>query len=301
MFRRRRSFAGRFRDVGPLFALAVLGLGGVFLGMNLLVTAAPVVTDQGTPPAPSAGASLLGSPSLLPLAAGSSAPAPAVASLPDYGPTFVRSEVSAADPNGVWNVYLQYPLFVPGTTPWAEQMDSELQATEEAKAERFESGPAAIQQAPGKVNHLTGGFHTELLSPQLASFVMDWQDDTDPGQTAQGVDTITFDLSTGQAIGFDDIFPDDQAALTLLSGVARTQLYDEPSFDWNQTVVDDGTAPRMDNFGNWTITPAGFKVYFGQYQVDSTGNIVSIVVAWSDLKRVLTNQGPVAALAGIGS
>src|SRR5450756_1397592 len=124
---RQKSFMERARETVPVFVIIGMGIAGVFVAMNVLVTAVPVVIDQSTP-TPSAAPSFPVLPSIAP----SEDPTRATytlgptASLPSVRPTIVRSAVSEKDANGVWLVHLSYPAFGAGTTPWAEAMNSEI-------------------------------------------------------------------------------------------------------------------------------------------------------------------------------
>jgi hypothetical protein len=285
----------------PVFAIAGIGIAGVFLAMNVLVTAAPVAVDLSPSPSTSASPSLPASPSALPFASATSVVTPApTASLPDYPPTFVNSAVSATDPNGVWDVYLRYPAFVKGTTPWAESIDSSILTDVQTRAAQWEEGPASNRQAPGKVNTLYGSFTTELLTPALASFTLTWEDNSSPSGPVTGVETLNFDLGTGQRIAFEDLFTDPQAALAAVSAKALSLLQVELGASYEPTIAVEGTSPAPANYVNWALTQAGIKITFDPYQVSSSGTeLPTVVVPWASLLPVMVPTGPVAALAGL--
>ena len=297
---RKKSLVERARETVPVFIIMGMGIAGVFVAMNVLVTAVPVVIDQSTP-TPSAAPSFPVLPSIPPSENPTRAaytPGP-TASLPSVRPTIVHSAVSEKDANGVWVVYLSYPAFLAGTTPWAEAMDSEILSDLQARAAQFELGPASNRQASGKVNTLTGSFSTELLTPSLASFTLTFVDDTTPGHPSATVQTLNYDLGTGQRINFEDLFFDSQAALAVLSVQVPPLLQTALGAAYDQTVVGDGTAATLANYRNWALTPDGLKATFGQSQVAATDQgLPSVVVPWTALKPVMVPTGPVAALAG---
>jgi hypothetical protein len=297
---RNKSFVERARETVPVFIIIGMGIAGVFVAMNVLVTAVPVVIDQSTP-TPSAAPSFPVLPSVPPSENPTTAtytPAP-TASLPSTRPTIVHSAVSDKDANGVWVVYLSYPAFVPGTTPWAEAMNSEILSDLQDRAAQFEAGPASNRQESGKVNTLTNTFTTDLLTPSLASFTLTFVDDTTPGHPGTTVQTLTYDLGTGQQISFGDLFIDSETALAVLSVQAPPLLQAELGAAYSSTIVADGTAGTMANYRNWALAPDGLKVTFGQSQVAATDQgLPSVVVPWTALKPVMVPTGPVAALAG---
>ncbi len=297
---RQKSFGERARETVPVFMIMGMGIAGVFVAMNVLVTAVPVLNNQSSL-TPTTAPSFPVLPSVPPSdnpTRVTYTPAP-TASLPSVRPTIVHSAVSEKDANGIWVVYLSYPAFVAGTTPWAEGMDAEILGDMQARAAQFEAGPASNRQASGKVNTLTNSFTTELLTPSLASFTLTFVDDTTPGHPSTTVQTLNYDLGTGQQIGFDDIFFDSQAALAVLSMQAEPLLQAELGAAYDQAVVTDGTAATMANYRNWALTPAGLKATFEQSQVAASDQgLPSVVVPWAAFKPVMVPTGPVAGLAG---
>ena len=297
---RRRSALARARDVAPVFAVVGIAIVGVFVAMNVLVTAAPVPVYQSPSPSASALPSFASTPSILPLASATPVPTPApTASLPARRPTIVNSAVSASDPNGAWTVYLGYPAFLAGTTPWADSIDADIVSEMQTRAAQWEQGPAANRQAGGKVNTLSGTFTTDLLTPELASFTLTWVDDSSPSGPGTSVETINYDLGTGQRIAFGDVFIDTSNALAVISTAALPLVQAELGADYDPSIAVDGIAPLLSNYNNWSLTPAGMKFTFDAGQVSSRGpTLPSIVVPWSALRQVMVSTGPVATLAG---
>jgi hypothetical protein len=283
----------------PVFGVAGLGIAVAFVVMNILVTWAPIAVDSPTPSA-SAAPSFAPSPSIAPLETPTPffTPAP-TASLPATRPTLIRSAVSAADPNGIWTVYLLYPTFLSGSTPWAESMNADIGDEMQTRATQWEMGPAAGRQFGIKKNSLNGSFTTELLTPSLASFTLTWADDSSARSPALGVETVTYDLSTGQRLAFVDLFPDATSALNVLSVSTRALLQDELGAGFDPAVAVDGTAPSAANFANWAVTPTGVRFTFAQYQVTTRPDLQpSVLVPWNTLKPVMVQTGPLGALAG---
>jgi hypothetical protein len=298
---RRRSIFARARDTVPVVAVAGIGIVGVFLAMNVLVTAAPVALDLSPSPSNGGSPSPPVSPSALPVATNTPPVTPApTASLPDYKPTLVSSDVSATDPNGVWDVYLRYPAFVEGTTSWADAIDASILGELQTRAAQWEEGPAAYRQVAGKVNTLYGSFTTELLTPALASFTLTWDDNSSPSGPVTNVETLNFDLGTGQRIAFDDLFTDPAAALAVVSGEALSLLQVELGANYSPTIAIEGTSPSPANYVNWALTKDGIKITFDPYQVSSSGTALpTVVVPWDSLLPVMVTTGPVANLAGL--
>jgi hypothetical protein len=295
---RRKSLLARFGAVVPVFPVVGIGVGVVFVVMNILVTWAPIVVASPSPSA-SAGPSFEPTPSVLPSVTDTPfVPPPPTASLPDTRPVLIRSAVSANDPNSAWAVYLLYPTFLAGTTPWADSINSEIRDEMETRAAQWEEGPAAYRGPSAKLNTLYGSLATELLTPALASFTVTWADNvtTPPGL---GVETFTYDLGTGQRLVFGDVFPDSTVALAAISVKARAMLQDQLGSGYDPAVAVDGTSPSLTNFANWAVTKDGVRFTFGQYQVTSKADAQpSVVVPWETLRPVMIQAGPVATVAG---
>jgi hypothetical protein len=287
-------------ELAPAVVVVGVGVAGVFLAMNILVTAPPVSIALSPTPARSVGPSFPATPSGLPFdtPAPTDTPAPA-ASLSDQQPRFVHSVITESDPNGAWTVYLTYPAFVTGQTPWAQQIDSDMRAELTTRASQWELGPAADRSASGKKNTLTDTFVTDLISPTLASWTLTFVDNSLPSGPTTTVESIVYDLATGQRMVLGDIFIDSVSAATLLSNVTPVILKSQLGTSYDATRVTEGTTPQLTNWNNWAVTQAGLKVTFDQYQVTDGPEIVAIVVPWSQLATVMNLDGPVARLAGL--
>jgi hypothetical protein len=298
---RKKSAFARAREMAPVFAVVGTGVAGVFLAMNLMAISAPVAVGRSYPPTTSPTPSFAASPSLLPLASTITTvvTTPRPAPLPGKPPVLVNSAVSAADPNGVWVVYLRYPAFLAGTTPWAETMNDDLLTELQARAAQWESGPAANPRADGGPNKLTGTFETELLTSALAAFTLTWVDDSSTAVPATNAETVNYDLSTGQRIGFADLFTVPSVALKVISNAAVPMLQAELGADYDPSVALEGTSATADNYNRWALRSSGLKITFGENQVISRpGLLPTVIVPWEVLRPVMIQTGPVARLAG---
>jgi hypothetical protein len=212
----------------------------------------------------------------------------------------IRSAVSVSDPEGNWTVYLEYPTFQAGTTPWADAIDAEMTDEIQTRAAQWEVGPAADRRQGAKMNRLTGSFTTELLTTALASFTLTWKDDTSTAPPGLGVETVTYDLGTGQRLVFSDVFPDITSALATISVKARSLLQEQLGAGFDPAVAIDGTNPSPINYSNWAVTKDGIRFTFSQYQVTSRADLQpTVVVPWEALRPVMAQTGPVATVAGL--
>jgi hypothetical protein len=300
---RRKSPFERVIDLIPAVFVVGAGAAAAALAMSIVITAPPIVapTTLVATSTPAAGPTFAATPSLLPFASigATDTPAP-VASLSDHVPRFVHSVIKDSDPGGVWTVYLSYPAFITGETPWAVQIDTDIRADLKARLGQWESGTAAHRWAKGRVNTFTGTFNTELVTSTIASWTYIIVDDSTAQGPATTLDTLNYDLATGQRFTLDDIFIDATSVISVISGLAPGLLRPVLGTAYVESVVDEGTSPLLTNYNNWAITRTGLRITFNQYQVALAGpTLPTIVVPWSALRSVMNTTGPVAAMAGI--
>ncbi|OZD72501.1 DUF3298 domain-containing protein [Rhodococcus sp. 05-340-1] len=97
--------------------------------------------------------------------------------------------------------------------------------------------------------------------------------------------TVTIDADTAQPISLGDAFTDLDAGLARLSDRAAAIL---PTTRAGESFERSGIEPTVANFANWTASPEGMKIHFGDYQVGSYSiGLITITVPWSDLSDVL--------------
>ena len=296
----KNAVVGRIVDVLPLLVLFAVGLVGVFVAMNLLVAAIPADTTP-APSEPVALNSMSAGPTLTyaPVMA-TPTPTPVMTvALPNTAPAIWKGVAQAKDPAGIWSALMYYPRFAPGSTPLADTMNADITSEVADRLAQWEVGPAAVKSATGKVNQFAGNFTVEMTSPTIASFTMTWYDnvaDTDP---TTYVETINYDLGTGARMSLDDVFTDPSAALAILSNQSATLLQTYLGKDYDQATVAFGTSASPANFTAWSLTPAGLKITFPEYQVAPYADgLPQVTVPWSALSEVLPTKGPVAQLAG---
>jgi hypothetical protein len=297
----RKSVYERVLELAPAVVVLGAGAAAVVVAMNLLVTAPPITVPATASPTPSSGPSFAGTPSLLPFASvvPTDTPAPR-ASLSDHQPRFVHSVIKDSDPGGAWSVYFSYPAFVTNETPWAIQIDTDIRADLNARAGQWESGPASQRWLKGRTNTFTGSFNTEMVSPAIASWTYFVVDDSSARGPETTVETLNFDLSTGQRLTLDDVFIDATSAVSVISGLAPGLLRPQLGAAYVESVVDEGTSPLLSNYNNWAVTRTGLRITFNQHQVVSNGSALpSIVVPWSALRSIMNTTGPVADLIGL--
>ena len=79
--------------------------------------------------------------------------------------------------------------------------------------------------------------------------------------------TLNYSLITGQRLAFMDLFEKPETALALMSEWSRKELAPRLGASVRQRMLDDGTAPLVENFSSLTLTPQGICINFQPYQV----------------------------------
>ena len=307
--------ASRLRAVAPVAAVAALALVAVFVAMTTLGSATPVptATPSGSTVAQATATSTPGptaEPTATPTEAVPTGSQTPVATGP--APKVTSATASERDPQGVWTVSYHYPRLDAAAAPTAGAVNDDIVADVQGRARAFESGPAAIQQQPGKVNTLTGSYAVVLLRSDLASFRLTWVDDTSGAHPATTIETISYDLISGTRIAFGDVFSDTHAALAILSQQSRELLRPVLGADYDPAIVTDGTSPDCpamtgptpscplpagSNFATWALASTGLSVTFQEYQVGAYADgTPSVVIPWSALASVVKSDGPAARL-----
>lgn len=297
------SLATRARSTVPAFAVIGLVIVAVFVAMNVLVTAAPVIFSSTPTPRVSTTPAFPVTPSIVPSASAVATDTPGTtASLPAAGPLIFHTQISLDDGHGIWSVYLAYPAFKEGSTPWAKEMNDDIYTEVQTRVDQWAQGSAANPRQDGKKSTLEGDFTIDLLTPALASFTLTWIDDSIPDAKLYGVETLNYDLSTGMRIALDQVLPDVSTGLVFMSGSALPQLVSELGSDYDAAVAVVGTNPSADHYLHWALTRQGIKVTFSQNQVTlKVGPLPFVVVPWSAIKSVMVQSGPIAQLAGLSS
>jgi hypothetical protein len=287
----------RLRGVFPIAALAIVALVAVTTAMTIL---GDTQSDPTVGPSSSITASASPTAHRSPSASPTEAPSPVTTvPLPSGTPVILTVYKGERDPQRIWFVVWRYPQFRVGSTPLAALMNQDILDEIKVRITTFESGPAAVRQLPGKANTLTGTFTVDMLTSDLASLTLKWVDDTAPGHPATTIETLTYTLNSGQRVNFGDMFVDTQAAVAVIAQQSQAQLRKSLGADFDPVVVADGAAAVDSNFNNWSLTPAGLKITFDEYQVGSYADgLPSVVIPWSSLKSLMKADGPIARLAG---
>jgi hypothetical protein len=82
------------------------------------------------------------------------------------------------------------------------------------------------------------------------------------------VEVYNFNLMTGKKMQLADLFKPQSDYLKLLSTICYKEL-NKRFKTADEQVLEKGTAPKIENFDNWNLTPDGLLIIFDEYQVAS--------------------------------
>ena len=78
-------------------------------------------------------------------------------------------------------------------------------------------------------------------------------------------ETINYTLGGGRALRSQDVFR--AGYLKAISTYCRQELLRQFRNNHEDHMIEEGTAPKADNFTNWNIVPDGILISFEDYQV----------------------------------
>jgi hypothetical protein len=287
----------RVQGFFSVVALAVVGLAAVSIAM---VTLGSTVADSTPTPLASASATPTPEPSTPPpLPTDTPAPVMTVP-VPRSAPTITTVYSGAHDPHGVWTIAWRYPQLKAGTTTLAAAINADILDEVQTRMDAFMSGPAGLEQAPGKVNTLTGSYTVNMNSPDLLSLTLRWTEDTLPVNESVHLQTLNYALISGQRLSLSGLFRDQQAGMNVISTESRTQLQRILGGDYDPKIAEPGTAAVASNFNNWALTTAGLRITFDEYQVGTYADgMPAVVIPWEMIADVMDPNSPAGRLAGL--
>lgn len=129
-----------------------------------------------------------------------------------------------------------------------------------------------------------GPFHigSRVVSAELISY---WMANPPGAHGDSLLATVTIDTDTAKPVTLSDAFSDLDSGLRRLSQESARLL---PSTNVGSRYERSGITPVEKNFANWTASPQGMQIHFGDYQVGAYADgLVTITIPWSDLSDVL--------------
>ena len=189
-----------------------------------------------------------------------------------------------ADPQGA-DIHIDYPsLGVPAVdadirawvsgiaNAFAAHLDLSRQDLPGTDMDDVASGPDtdASPADPAEARpafELWGSYNISRPSDAAVSITFEIWNYAGAAQGNLDILTLNYSLITGQRLAFMDLFEKPETALALMSEWSRKELAPRLGASVRLRMLDDGTAPLVENFSSLTLTPQGICINFQPYQV----------------------------------
>lgn len=103
---------------------------------------------------------------------------------------------------------------------------------------------------------------------------------------------INYNLDTGEEIELADLFAADSNYLEIIAEYSRKVL-NRRLID--KKLINDGTAPKIENYKNWNIKPRGLLITFDEYQVAPYVNgAQTVLIPYSVLREISADDSPIS-------
>lgn len=106
-------------------------------------------------------------------------------------------------------------------------------------------------------------------------------------------DTLNFDLQNQEELELADLFKADSDYLAVIAAYTKTVL-NKRQFS-NKNLVEQGTAPTVDNFKHWNIKPNGILFTFDENQVAPyIDGAQTVLVPYNVVSELISEDSPIA-------
>src|SRR5204862_7156403 len=109
--------------------------------------------------------------------------------------------------------------------------------------------------------------------------------------------TVNYDIKSGRDIQLKDLFKPNSKYFAAISRYCIPKLKKKLGADASE-MVDQGAAPREENYKNWCITGSGLLILFDSYQVTSyAAGPQQVMIPFSRIADLIEPLGPVGKYA----
>ena len=114
---------------------------------------------------------------------------------------------------------------------------------------------------------------------------------------------LNYDVKNGRRLALADLFNAKSNYLNVISAYCIKDLKEQSKRDKDSMLddeqIEDGAAPRADNYRAWTITRKGVWIVFDPYQVAAyAAGPQTVLVPYLALKSIVKPDGPIGNFAG---
>ena len=219
--------------------------------------------------------------------------------VPTAAPIIEKKTVAASDPNGAYDIDIEYPFITGLPLLTAAKVNTEIQKDIDALAIAFKQDAETTDGASTtEKSALLVRYNVLYQDPRLVSIRFDIAVySAGAAHPNSFTTTLVYDLGTGIVVRLADIFKKGVDPLAFLSSYTAKALMARNGLAGSADMVAAGTAPKAENFKSYLVTREGLLVIFDPYQVAAyAAGPQEVVVPWSALAGSLASDGPVAHL-----
>ncbi len=136
-------------------------------------------------------------------------------------------------------------------------------------------------------------YHVFNPASRIVSFKFEGYSFTGGAHGSSVLHTKTFDLASGQEYGLDQVFKEQTPYLDTLARLSREQLKqpDKLGDDYQEFMVEPGTAPDKENFKHFVLKQDSIVFYFEDYQVAPyASGEQHVEFTYSELEQILNPE-----------
>jgi len=194
-----------------------------------------------------------------------------------------------------YSIDVEYPQVVGVPTPGQDKFNKLVSAMITRRVNAFKKEAADDQDVPADSmgSSLDVNYTIEMASVNLISveFLV--------GTYSAGAahpnyfyETVNFDTQKGREIKLNELFKVNSKYLSAISRYCIVQLKKKLGEDNNDT-INNGAAPKADNYDSWCITDSGLMIFFSPYQVASYADgAPQVLIPYSKIAELLDPFGP---------
>lgn len=185
--------------------------------------------------------------------------------------------------NPLYVITMEYPQFDMANDTFnakiAEWVNSELSDFKKNSADNWKGRQDTTPPGQSKEAYPSTPFtfaitwEPEQINPNFISVIIRMDSYEGGANGRQELKTFNYDVTGKRDMTLADLFPGDRGYLGKVSKYAHDRLTEDPTLsadgggDIVANMISDGTAPTVENFGNFVFNDDVIDIYFPKYQV----------------------------------
>lgn len=150
---------------------------------------------------------------------------------------------------------------------FASHLDLSRPPLSESSEDNAAGPDAGSSNTPKPAFELWGSYSISRPSEAAVSITFEIWNYVGTSQGNLDILTLNYSLITGQRLAFMDLFEKPETALELMAQWSRERLRQRLGPGLRLNMLEEGTAPLVENFSSLTLTPEGICINFQPYQV----------------------------------